>query len=124
MKLKIENKEYIIISITRKPMILDIEFGKVNHAFREDEVRIMEDVLSGVALDTAFSISGIDGKGFEDYVVDYMRETCKSIYICKVNNKTVYSYIDNYTDDKLCATENFSDLVRIAQKEVLGANTL
>ena len=40
------------------------------------------------------------------------------------SNKEVSEIMDNFTDEKLCVTENFSDLVRIAQKEVLGVNTL
>lgn len=124
MKLQLENKEYAIISATKKISIVDIEFGKVKYALKDDEFRLMDDVLTGVSFTTALELLNLDAKDFGDYVIDYMKEYNKSIYIIKSNAKTVYAYIDNFTDEKDYATVNFYDLVKVAKKNILGVKSL
>lgn len=124
MKLKLENKEYAIISTTKKAYNVDIEYGKVKNPLKEEELRLMDEVLTGISFTTALDLLSLDAKDFADYVLDYMKEYNKSIYIIKSNTKTVYAYVDNYTDEKDFVTENFYDLVKVAKKNILGANTL
>ena len=123
MKFKLENKEYIIISATKKVNIVDIEYGKIKHAFKEEEIRLMEDVLSSVSCETALSLLGFKDLEFTDYLFDYMRDNNTSVYTYKLEGKVVYGFLNQFTHEKSRPTETFTDLITVAKKELLGTNS-